>query len=390
MSRIRPLFPSLLAGAALPLILLLLACGSDPDPTPSPTPAPTATPIPAATPEPTATPPPTATPAPTPVPAPARESFIPQGATVIIDARPSEILESSLVESVLSALFDGPGTVEGFFDEFQSATGISLRSVEYAEGFVDIGDVLGMATSDPGDVEATLPDLGIAVRTAVDEDDLAHRLSGPGKSDGEPYYELTSYRGHNLYVDAGGDRSKFVFSVVEEDTLLFGSEEGVKAMLDVASGSAAQISGESLDALDSLGARDFGLILRIPEGLLDAAADGGGESGNPMAMLGLGGVAPELTLMALRFSDDSAQVHTVEFYEDEAVAATAKEYNQGTLAMVGSLFGSAELQELIAESVITQDGDKVSYKFSIDEPAMSAILEFLTSLVGFGAGPGPN
>lgn len=390
MSRIRLLFPSLLAGATLLIILMMLACGSDPEPTPSPTPAPTATPVPTPTPEPTATPLPTVTPVPTPVPAPARESFIPQGATVIIDARPSEILESSLVESVLGTLFDGPVTVQGFFDEFQSVTGISLRSVEYAEGFVDIGDVLEMATGDPGNAEAVLPDLGIAVREAISEDDLANRLTGPGKLGGDPGYELTSYRGYNLYIDAGGDRNRFAFSVAEEDTLLFGSEEGVKAMLDVASGAAPQISGESVSALESLGARNFGLILEIPEGLLDVAAEGGDESGNPLAMLGLGGLTPELTLMALGFSDDSVQVHTVEFYEDEAVAASAKEYNQGTIAMVGSLFGSAELQELIAESVITQDGNRVSYMLSIDEPAMAAILEFLTPFVGLSAEPAQN
>ncbi len=388
MNRIRLLFPSLLAGATLLVILMMLACGSDPEPTPAPTATPVPTPTP--TPEPTATPLPTVTPAPTPVPAPARNSFIPQGATVIIDAWPSEILESSLVESVLGTLFDGPVAVEGFFDEFQSVTGISLRSVEYAEGFVDIGDVLEMATGVPGEAEAVLPDLGIAVREAISEDDLADRLTGSGKSGGDPSYELTSYRGYNLYVDAEGNRNRFVFSVVEEDTLLFGSEEGVKAMLDVASGAAPQISGEGVSALESLGARNFGLILEIPEGLLEAAAEDGDESGNPLAMLGLGGLTPELTLMALGFSDDSVQVHTAEFYEDEAVAASAKEYNEGTIAMVGSLFGSAELQELIAESVITQDGDRVSYMLSIDEPAMAAILEFLTSFVGLSAEPAQN
>ena len=254
MSRNGVLSPWLFAGAALLAVILLFGCGSDPEPTPSPTPMPTVTPVPlpSPTPEPTATPAPTAAPAPTPAPLPARKSFIPQGATVIVDAKPSEILGSSVAESALDALLDGGLVPEGFFDDFESNTGVSLRSLEFAEGYVDIVEIFEMSRNGAGSSENVLPELGIAARGAIDEDELASRLTGTSRADTGPHYEAMVYRGHNLYVDAQGKRDSLAFSVVEEDTLLFGTEEGVQAMLDVASGVAPRFQARACMPLIAL------------------------------------------------------------------------------------------------------------------------------------------
>ena len=388
MSPIRFFPQCITAGAVALAVLLLLACGSDPEPTP--TPAPTETPVPTPTPTvvPTSTPRPTATPTPTPEPAPARKSFIPEGATVIIDAWPSDVFDSSFVESALDLLLDGEGTVSGLFEDFQADTGIDPRSLEYLEAYADIGVVVELAIGEAEDSEPGLPELGIAVQGDIDTDGLAARLLNA--NDGDPSYEETSYRDYSLYVDARRDPDSLVFSIAEEGTLLFGTEEGVKTMLDVASGVAPQISGEDVRALEGLGNRDLGLILAIPEGLLDAATEGEDGSGNPMALLGLGGLTPEVTVMSLRFVGDSMQVHTVEIYEDDSIAASAKEYNEGTIAMVGSLFGSAEIQEMTRETEIEQEGNRVSYRLSVDESAMVAILDFIASFMALGEVQPPN
>ena len=380
MSRIR--FPSywFSAGAAALVILLLLACGSDPEPTPAPTA--TFVPPPTATQRPTPTPPPTSTPAPTPVPSPARESFIPQGATIAIDARPSEIFQSPVMDPIMGVLFEGDGRVAGFFDEFEGETGISLRSVEFMEMYMDFGEVFEMAMDGAENSDSELPDLGVVLQGELDEDDLVSRLANAG--DPGQDYEATSYRGYRVYADTGEDSDSFAFAFADQDTLLFGTEDGVKAMLDVASGAASQISGEGVRALNGLGTRDFGIVLAMPEGLLDAAMESGEGNGNPLAAFGFGALAPPLTVMALRFEGRYMQVHTVEFYEDESVAAAAREYNEGTMAMVGSMFGSAEIQELIADSDISQQGNRVSYRSRVDEPGMSAILEFFSLFMALG------
>ena len=392
MSRIRLLSANLLAGTAVLAILLLPGCGSDPDPAPSPTPAPTAIPVttPTPTPDPTVAPLPTATPTPVPESALARKSLIPQGSTVIFFARPSEILKSSMVDSALSVLFAREVTAEGLFDELLSETGVSVGSLEFAEGYVDIGGALEMAIGGAGEPESGLPDLGIALRGAIDGDDLASRLTGAPEAEADQDYEVTNYRGFELYIDAQRDPGSLVFSVVEEDTLLVGTEEYVEAMLDVASGAASQISGEGVRALESLGDSDLGLLLAMPEELLDAKMGDGEGSDHPMAILGLGSLTPELTVMAVNFGDDSVNINTVEFYQDESVAFAAKEYSEGIIGMMGSLFGSAELEMLFSESVITHEGNRVSYVMSVDESAMASVLHFLISLMGFGAAPVQN
>ena len=382
MSRIRFLSYCFSAGAAALVISLLLACGSDP----APTPAPTATFVPPPTPtqRPTPTPPPTATPAPTPVPSQARESFIPQGATIAIDARPSKIFQSPVMVPIIGVLFEGDGRVAGFFNDFERETGISLRSMEYMEMYMDFGEIFEMAMGGAENSDPELPDLGVVLQGDLDEDDFVSRLENASETDPDQDYEATSYRGYRVYADTGEDSDSFAFAFADQDTLLFGTEDGVKAMLDVASGAASQISGEGVRALDGLGTRDFGIVLAMPEGLLDAAMESGEDNGNPLAAFGFGALAPPLTVMALRFEGRYMQVHTVEFYEDESVAAAAREYNEGTMAMVGSMFGSAKIQELIADSDISQDGNRVSYRSRLDEPGMSAILEFFSFFMALG------
>ena len=377
MSRIRSLSFGFFAGAAL-IALFLLACGSDATPTPAPTA--TLAPPPTPTQAPTPTPRPTATPTPTPVPAPARESFIPQGATIAIDARPSEIFRSQATNPLREILFQGDGTVARMFSDFESETGIAIRSLEFMELYMDFEELFELAMGETENPEPGLPALGMAVRGDLNEDDFAAQLEQAGQSDPGKSYEATAYRGYAIHTDSGGNPQSLAYSFASEDTLVFGSEAGVKAMLDVADGAAPPISGEGVRALDGLGARNLGIILSMPEGLPESAM----ESETPLAAFGFGALAPPLTVVALRFEGRNMRVHTVEFYEEESVAAAAREYNEGTMAMVGSMFGGAELQGMIADIEISLNESRVSYRGSVDESGMSAILEFLAFFMTLG------
>ena len=390
MSRIRFLANYIFIGAAALAVLLLLACGSDP--TPSPSPEPTATPVPTPTPmpmpTPTAVPVPTTTPSPTPEPLPPRDTFIPEGATIVVDARPSDILQSPVMEPLLDLLFNGEEGVLGFFDEFESETGISLRSIEFAEMYLDLAEVFEVVLNGSEDSDADLSNdlsnLGVALRGDLDEDDFVARLEESTAEDPGQDYETATYRGYTIYADSGENPDGFSFAFADEDTLLFGTADGVRAMIDVASGAAAQLSGEGVRALEGLGERDFGLIMVMPEGLPDAAMEGGEDNGNPLSAFGLGALAPQLTVMTLRLEGRSMGVQILEYYDQEADAAAAKEYNEGTMAMLGSMTGSADIQQLIADSEISQEGRSVSYEIRVDDSAVVAILNFLTSFMALG------
>ena len=391
MSRTR--FPSrlVLSGLAAAVVLLVIACGSDPSPTPEP--AATIVPPPTSTPKPSPTPipPPTATPSPTVQPAPARESYIPQGATIAIDARPSEVFRSQVMEPLLGMLFGSTGGGAGFFSEFEADTGISLRSLEFMEMYADFGEVFELAMTGAEDLESELPDLGVALRgDDIDEDSFVSMHVKASEADAGVDYEVTGYRGYRIHVEVGERSEGFAFSFADRDTLLLGTQDGIKAMLDVSAGAAPQISGEAVRALDSLGDRDFGMILLTPEGLPDSSGGGGDASGNPLAAFGLGALSPQFTAMAVRIEGRAMEVRILELYDEDSVAAAAKEYNEGTMAMMGSMFGSPGLQALIADTDIRQDGNRLSYTSSVDQSGMTAILDFLSLFTELGSAQPQN
>lgn len=303
-----------------------------------------------------------------------------------IDARPSDIFRSPVMEPLLGLLFEGAGGEAGFLSEFEAETGIPLRSLEFMEMYMDFGEAFEIAMSGTEDLESEFPDLGVVLKgDDIDENDFVLMLEEANEEDPGVEFEATGYRGYQIHADAGEGSEGFAFSFADRDTLLLGTQDGIKAMLDVAAGAAPPISGEAVRALESLGDRDFGLILLTPEGLPDASTESGDASGNPLAAFGLGALAPQLTVMALRFEGREMQAQTLEFYEDESVAATAKEYNEGMMAMIGSMFGSPGIQALIAGTDIRQDGNRLSYTSSVDQSGMTAIMDFLSLFTELGS-----
>ena len=290
------------------------------------------------------------------------------------------------MEPLLGLLFGGAGDGAGFFSEFEADTGISLRSLEFVEMYMDFGEVFELAMTGAEDLEPKLPDLGIALRgDDIDQDGFVSMLEKANEGDPGVDYEATGYRGYQIHADTNERPGGFAFSFADQDTLLLGTQDGIKAMLDVAAGAAPQISGEAVRALDSLGDRDFGMILLTLEGLPDASTESGDASGNPLAAFGLGALSPQLTVTALRFEDRVMRVQTLEFYENESAAATAKEYNEDTMAMMGSMFGSPGIQALIADTDIRQDGNSLSYTSSVDQSGMAAIMDFLSLFTELGS-----
>ena len=228
-------FPVILAGVVMSA-LLILACGSDPTPTPLPTatPQPTATPVPTPTPtpEPTATPtrlPPTPTAAPTsPAPPPTAQmrglsvntpgpeersplfglrpygSLIPEGASLIVEVYPGVVLDSGtpFIDLVLGSEDESPGdAISSFVDEFQDGTGIDLFSVDYvdyAELFMDVNALLGL------DLDAGVGELtfGLALYGDINEAEIVASFD----RDEDTEYELSDYRGFNVYeLKGAGD-----------------------------------------------------------------------------------------------------------------------------------------------------------------------------------------
>ncbi len=389
---------SILATVGMALAaLLVLACGSDPTLTPTLEPTATPLPTPTATPHPTATPPPTAIPAPTATPEPEEtmpllslrpgESFLPDGAALIVDFSPAAVLSSSspLIAMLLEANEVPEGGIDSAVESFREETGIDLHSVAHVEMFMDLNTLLdaGMET----DLEAAEFDFGAALYGEFDEDDILASFDSPGMAE----YEATDYRGYEVYLLYGefGDVSSV--ALVSPNILLFGTESSVEAMLDVAAGAAPSVSGELRQALDSLGERHLGFAMELPPELLEEAMGAGGEDAMPdMGLLGaldMSAMTAPVTAMKMLFSDDALEIVAVSYFDDSEAATASKEYSEGIVAMLGLMSAeSPELQELASGMKVTQSGAAVTFNMSITSQAIEQLFDGL----GIGIPPRQN
>ena len=396
------LMPRLAAVCAVLAVLLALACGSDPTPTPEPTatPAPTATPLPSPTPtpEPTATPTPAPTATPTPAPTATQEaeetdaptlwrpgeSLLPEGAGMVAEVYPAAVLgPSSPLVSMILALGgdDADGGVDAMVEDFQESTGIDLLSVTYAEMFADADALLDSGL----DMESGEVDLGLALYGEFDEDEIVASF----ERDDDVEYEVGDYRGFTVYLvhDVGGDPVSV--AIIDAETVLIGTASSVEAMLDVADGAAPPLSGDLRQALDSLGDRHMGFAIEMSPEFLEEMMGAGGEDAMPqMGLLGamdFSALTAPVNAMKVLFDDDGAMhIAASSFFDDTEAATASKEYSEGIVAMFGLITAdSPELQEFASSMEVGQSGSDVTFRMSITVQAIEELFaSFGTMMMG--------
>ena len=414
----RFLFPVILASVALS-VLLTLACGSDPTPTPEPTatPQPTATPVPTPTPtpEPTATPtpvPPTPTAA-APTPPPTAEltvrtdatpepedrsplanlwpdrSLIPEGASAIFEVFPAEVLDSGTPFISLILGPDDESLVDGiieFVDEFKEETGIDLFAVQYAEMYMS-GDALLVEGLESGMEELTL---GLALYGDIDEDEVVASF----ERDEDIEYELYDYRGFNVYElqEVGGDPN--TVAIVDDETLVLGTTASVEAMLDVAAGAAPSLSGQLREAMDSLGDRHVRLGLESdPEdfdlGGLLSEGEGADTDMGLLGALDLSALTALVSALGVTFVGEAVELEIRSVFEDSEAATVSKEYSEGLFLMAGAMLGtSPELGDFFTGIEVDQSDRVSTINLVVTPEVIELLLGVLTEgLMGPGMAP---
>lgn len=365
------------------LVVVLLACGSDPTPTPLPTSTPV--PMPTQTPPPTPTPLPTATPTPEPTPEIAvldeltEGSLIPENSTLVLDARLASVLSSPVIQVLIDGLRgDGEG-VAGLMTELGDESGIALASVEYAEVFLDLGQSLG-GGSGVDDEDITGLTLGAALHGASVGTDLVAGFRSSVED-----YEIEDYRGFEIYKEFTGDEEAFVLSPLDSESALLGTVDAVKAMLDVAAGEAEPFGGEAVRALNAMGDRDVGIVLRVPPGQLEGMADANQDQTGLIGGLASGALAAPESVMVLRLEGNAMELVSREFHEDEDTAAAAKEFTEGSMAMLGAMLGEPGVQEVLAGMEVSLDGRVVTSSLSINVQQMESLFELLFGFLGMSS-----
>ena len=373
--------------SSLPLVLLVLvfplavACGSEPTPIPTVTlaPTPTATPLPT----PTFTPEPTPTATPPPVTASSLESLIPEGAVFVVDIDVLAIVEWSPLAVMIEAMMGAAGSEEGVLDGWQSEDIDVIRSLDRVEIYMESWDALGTLSLDPESQQA-LDQLAFGAVFHANPDQWEGRSQWQEVLEDEPALmeEGVDYRGYRMFgADADGYENGTWYALPDDYTLLMGTRDGVKAMLDVAAGASKPLSGEGVAALEALGERHLGIIVDSSSIAMDGAGPGGMESMGLMGALGSFGLNAPLSVSKVLLLDDSVQVLSANFFENETDAVAYLEYNEGMLAMVGAMSGSPELQELVAGVEFTHEASKVYGEITIDAASLAAIMGVASMMV---------
>ncbi len=382
--------PSVFAFAFVAILaaFVLVACGSDPTPTPNATattvPQPTATPIP--TPTPTSAP--TATPTPEPTITPSRETLLPEGSSLVVDARLSEVLDSELFAITFEALLAGEESGEDLFVEFERETGIDPGSIEYVEAFVDLEAVLKSGFSADPDEDLPAPPMGMVLHGKFDKEGLIAKLEDEDEDEGE--LVVDDYRGYQVHSGNTDEADDFALSFLDSGRVLFGTVDGVKAMINVAEGVDAPLAAEVMQALDDLGDRHLGLILSTSPEALQMAGEGTEDGMAMLGMLDPTALSSPLTVARIYMGDSVTEISTRQFFEEEADARASKEYSEGTMAMLGVMLDSPEIQELVGGIAIDQSGTEVTTNLSISEAQLEAIFGFLADLMSLGSAEPQN
>ena len=291
----------------------------------------------------------------------------------------------------LNAVEPESGT-DSAVESFREELGIDLRSVTYAEMFMDLNVLAELVGDGMMDEEPELPRFSIAMHGEFDEAEIIGVITGNPETE----YQTESYRGHTVHIfsDAGEefDREESGAAVfLDSETLLFGSVPGVEAMLDVAEGAAPPLSGELRQALDFLGERHLGFAVELPPEFLEEMVMGAdGEDVMPeMGLLGaldLGALVAPVSAMKLLLHDDAMEIEAVSLFEDNDAATASKEYSEGIVAMFGLMSDSPELLELASGMEVSQSGNAVTFGMTISSAAMGQLFAGL----GVGVMPPQN
>ena len=308
---------------------------------------------------------------------------------MVVTAYPSEILDPP-VPFIAAILELDPESADGgigdIVDEIRQDTGIDFQSVEYVELALDIEALLGTGL-DPNMAMAEEADelnFSMALYGEFNEGDIVASF----EKDDDIDHQKTEYRGATVYKidDSGG--SPLSVAIVDPETVLIGTGDGVEAMLDVADGAAAPLSGEVKEALDSLGDRHIGVVLSLPPDFLEAAS-GMAEGQDAVPQMGLLGALDMSALTAplsgikLLFNEDAVELESISFFDDSESATVSKEYTEGIVAMAGAMLStSPELQEFASGMEVGQSGDIVTLKMTITVEVIQQLLGILGGGLG--------
>ena len=292
------------------------------------------------------------------------DKLVPAGSNLIAEVQLAKILADSDLKDLFGALPDVgeiPGSLEEVLDLVIEETGVDPRQFDSLVIFARFSGF-------DEDTEGAL-----ILRGSFDEEMLVEAIEMATRGG----LEESEYKEHRIYL---GDDEDNAFSVVEKGTLVLGSLEGVRSVIDVRVGDADPFSGPLADTLGELGDVLFKLALEVPE---EAKQDFGQDFDFDFNILGeppLVEAFQDVQTVALsvdRVEDDLVFEAWADF-TPESSAADTTEGLEAVLTLVRLSLGE-ELGDLLRKVKVSADGTRLTVR---SEVTVEEIKDAVMSLLG--------
>ena len=292
------------------------------------------------------------------------DKLVPAGSNLVVQVQLAKILGDSDLKELFESppgVGDIPGSLEEALDLVVEETGVDPRQFSTLVVFARFSDL----DEDPE---------GAAIlRGTFDKEALVEAIE---KANGGSLEE-TQYKEHRIYSDGDEDNA---YSVVEEGTLVFGSLEGVRSVIDVRAGDAEPFGGPLADTLGELGDVLFKLVLEVPE---EAKQDFGQDFDFDFNILGeppLVEAFQDVQTVALlvdRVEDDLIFEARADFSQESSAADTA-EGVEAVLTLVRLSLGE-ELGDLLRKVKVSAAGTRLTVR---SEETVEEIKDAVMRLLG--------
>ena len=202
------------------------------------------------------------------------------------------------------------------------------------------------------------------------------------------------YKEELIYV-VGDNTDAPSLSVLKDGLLIVGTDEAVRAVIDVQQGDREMVSGDLVEAFTYLGMGIFRLEAAVPREIFVEMLDddlpdlsnipflGGALAGE--GALGLfGGVEGlrdlEFAGLVLAQNGQIFVLRTnLEFSSEESAESISGMFS-GLITLVSSFSPSPELTELLARFEVSQNGGQVSVRLEMNGPEITELISNLTAI----------
>ena len=303
------------------------------------------------------------------------EKLIPEGSNLIAQVNLTGLLSANGILPLITAGMpdqENELSIEKILEEALSETGVDIRQFSQAVIFVDTGrneEFAGIIA------KGTFNELAIisSIRSAAD-----------GKLVSSPY------KRELIYV-VGENTESPSLSVLKDGLLIVGTDEAVRAVIDVQQGDRERVSGDLVEAFNDLGLGILRLEAALPPELLDGDLPdlnnipffGGALAGE--GALGLFGAVEgfrdlEFAGVVLAQNGQIFILRTNLEFSTEESAESISGLVSGLITLASSFSPSPELTELLGKIEVRQNGVQVSIRLEMNGPEISELISNLTTV----------